>query len=213
MAEALRSQKLLNDFRDLLDDQGRQKVPSDGLIYKRLTDAQRLFMETYKISKMPWILPLFADQTEYPIPANIIEIHDIRFSREELNPFIELPNLSTDAIRNIIIENPTGDFASSSNMIREGDKIIIDAYWKPNDDAVIDAENDPLTEKTFDVNLLDHALFPYRDYSVIVDGKPVRYQNAGFKTEEQVISEVRAKRNRMYGLNSIQTYSTGKIRF
>lgn len=188
--------KLLNDFRDLLDDQERVKEPSDGLIYRRFTEAQLYFMETLKTTKLPILIVLFQGQDEYPMPDNAIEISRFHFSRDELNPVFEFPNLSTDVNRVIKITNP-----SDGAMIKTGDVITADVWWKPNDDRVIDDDNEPLVERTYHSLLVDWGLSYYRKF------------NESFKSKEEIIMEAKRKRNRMYGLNAVQFINANFIRF
>lgn len=195
------AEKLLTDFRDMLQDHERVKEPSDGLIYRRFTEAQNYFMADLRISKLPYYLVLWEGQDEYPIPDNIVEIVDIHFSREELNPYFEFVNMSSDTMRYIKITSPGAAETDSSAMIRTGDVITLDVFWKPDDDRLIDAENEPLVEKQFRNLLVDWALSYYTKY------------NKTFKTLDTVKLEARLKKNRMYGVNSIKSIDINFVRF
>ena|SRR3990167_7374465 len=219
MAEALISKKLLNDVRDLLNDQERVKVKSDGLIYRRFTEGQMYFMETLKTSKIPWPVILFEDIDDYPLPANILEIVDWHFSRDELNPLFEMPRGAVSTVRALKITNPpvetplgTSETTDTDNMKRDGDILTLDVFWKPNDDDEIDSENDPVLDRTFHKLLVDYALSFYRDFKYMRDDKEIRDINGSFSTKEEVFAAVRRKRDVMYNLNSIQGISANFIR-
>lgn len=220
MSEALISKRLLNDVRDLLHDQAKVKVRSDGLIYRRFTEAQMYFMESLRTTKVPWPLILYEGVTDYPLPRNIIEIVDVHFSKDDLNPMFEIPRGALSTVRSIKVTNPQvwtplgyTTTTDTDNMIATGDIITLDVFWRPDDDAKIDFENDPEIEPGYQRYLTDYALSFYRDYKYEVGGELIREQNPQFMTKEEVYSEVRNKRNIAYGLNKIQSINASFVRF
>lgn len=189
MPDAERSIRILNNITDLLRNYRKDIEPAEGLIFRALTQAQRDMLDTVKILRIKYELPLHFNQTNYRIHTFVGEITNMQFSREALNPEIEVPETTPSGNRDIIIHDP--------ELIEAGDWMEIECFLRCRKEDKIDYEINPIVPEEWDYLLEELVLSGYRTV------------NKEFRSRDEVMRDIRAKRSDVLGIDGVSVYRPG----
>jgi len=189
MPDAERSIRILNNITDLLRNHRKDIEPAEGLIFRALSQAQRDMMDTVKILRIKYELPLHFNQTNYRLHSFVGEITNLQFSREALNPEIELPQTSPSGRRDIIVHE--------AEDIEAGDWMEIECFMRCRKEDKIDYDIDPIVPDEWDHLLEELVLSGYRTV------------NKEFRSRDEVMRDIRAKRSDVLGIDGVSVYRPG----
>lgn len=184
---------LFDDVVAELKDYEKNIQQADGLIWRRLTEAQKKCMVDFRCKRITYNLYLWPGKREYTLDDWIMEIApNVKVNREAFVPQYTMPSGTISEDRKIIIHN----YAE----IEDGDILILTVYRMPIDE-VINRANKPLIPAIYHPHLVDYVLSFYRKH------------NEEFKTREEVEKEIKLTRNRMLGIDSTMFYPSGFLKF
>lgn len=186
MPDSERSIRILNNITDLLRNYRKDIEPAEGLIFRALTQGQRDMVDTVKILRVKYELPLHFNQNKYRIHNFVGEITNLQVSREALNPEIELPETTPSGVRYIVIHN--------SDTIEARDWMEMECFIRCRKEDKIDYETDPIVPEEWDYLLEELVLSSYRTV------------NKEFRSRDDVMRDIRAKKSDVLGINGVSAY-------
>lgn len=180
---------MLSNITDLLRNYRKDIEPAEGLIFRALTQGQRDMVDTVKILRVKYELPLHFNQTKYRIHNFVGEITNMRFSREALNPEIEMPETTPSGKRDIVIHDP--------ECIESGDWLEMECFMRTRKEDKIDYDNEPVIPEEWDYLLEELVLSSYRTV------------NKEFRSRDDVMRDIRTKRSDVLGIDGVSVYRPG----
>lgn len=208
MADNPISLALLDKFTDNLRNYDGQIENAEGILWNRLTEAQRYFMVNHLTTKVDYTFFLFNGQTSYYLPPWIMMITEaeVRDNNDTMisphfssltypqlteNFYMEFPR-TTSAIDRYVKVYP-------GEVLQPGWKIVTKAWLRPLATDVIDRQHGPIIESDYYDLLIDYVMSFYKIH--FKGGEKII--NSHIKDLQMVLNEVNLIRNRMYGLNSV----------
>jgi hypothetical protein len=201
--------KLFTDVTDSLRNYDNGTELAEGLLWRKLTEAERFFMLELKTTKVPYSMTLFADENLYQIAPWVLEFGGYQLfdaNGNEVNPSnhhhgfyvpgchsgltVELPRTGTGSSR----------FARIEGAKIPGNYLLWEAWVKPT--HKIDLQNGPEIEQDYYDLLTDYVLSFYR--VKVIDNKQI--VNPNFKDTATVIKEVMRTKERLYSLNAVEVF-------
>jgi len=186
MPDSERSIRILNNITDLLRNHRKDIEPAEGLIFRAATQGQKDMIDTVKILRVKYELPLHFNQSKYRIHNFVGEITNLQVSREALNPEVELPETTPSGVRYIIIHN--------SDTIEARDWMEIECFIRCRKEDKVDYDTDPIVPEEWDYLLEELVLSGYRTV------------NKEFRSRDEVMRDIRAKKNDVLGINGVNAY-------
>lgn len=186
--ENVDSIRLLDDVNDALQNQGGGIEAAEGLIFRGLTEWQKIFMNEIETTRVTYELPLWHGQQKYDLPRWVGRITRMEFNREDFNPEMRMPAGTLAENRYIQIYEGTGN--SKVDTIQAYDSLDMDVFLRALPEYRISRTRGPIIEDIYFDLLVDGVLSKYRKL------------NPAFKSAEQVREEATALTTRVLQLNS-----------
>lgn len=163
------SKGLIQEIRDPsgIDDAGRKKIPSDILLYRKLSYYQDYIMVKFKTKKTISTVNLITNTSTYEIPYGIFWIRNITFSDGVYTSY-SVNDETRDTDKTITLEY-------SENFVTGTDKMYINGFIRPVKrpavgllapvDEDISSTVDPIIDRAYHQLLVKAVLSEFRRFN------------------------------------------------
>lgn len=212
------SLKLLADFTDIAKNYEGNIEGAEGICYRRLSEAQRFFMNNIQTTKVTYDMILFPSYEQYQLPAWIGSLTGEYKLYDANGNVINPPSYGISGfviphMHGLRIELPRTT-TGGNRFVRVFPGVAIQGGWHIKWEAwlrciarvnVINRQTAPVIEKDYWDLLVDWALEPYRvTFAEDKKGSKKQVINMQIKDKATIIADVQRTKATMYSLNNAE---------